>query len=155
MQKLCAQKIEISQVQSIDNVNENKCCDMTCYKITNDTDKDLLTWLSNYPVTNMSSLEIIAAYLKEGCEDECLLDLIINDKLDTNSLKKIGKDFIKNISPKKTFCYLIKTDKQTNLSNRIVIVKREDVKMYMLTHILDEYFYSKDSIVVTPEHILK
>lgn len=150
-----AQKIEVSQIERMDTVTGNRRCDMTCYKIFNDTDEDLLTWFSKRPVNNMSDNEKIRDYLVGRCEDECLVDLFITDKLATNSLRNLGKDFIKNIHPRKTFCYLIKTDKQKGWSNLIVTVKRKDTELFMLTHILDEYFYPQDSIVVIPENIFK
>jgi hypothetical protein len=128
------------QVQKIDN-----------YKITNNSKEEYLTWVSLVPIGNKSNIALIRDFFIKIKGDFNLIGMINENLLNDNLMCEIGYTFIKNILPGEAFSYIIaKTDSNSTFyQDRIVIIKKKEVEMYLNMQIKKKYFSPLNSIVLT------
>jgi hypothetical protein len=120
------------------------------YKMTNNTMEEYLTWVSIIPVEHKSHSELIRDYFIKQKGDFNLIEMINEDLLKDKTIN-IGYSFIKNILPKEAFSYMIvKNDSNSTFyQDRIVIIKKKEVELYLNMQIKKKYFSPLKSIILT------
>lgn len=121
-----------------------------CYRITNNTKEEYLTWVSLVSTSKKSKAELIHDFFKIRKGDFNFIEMMHEELLRT-SIVSIGYSFVKNIAVGETFSYFITHDNPTSMGyqDRIVIMKRKEVEQYLRVKIMDYCFFQSDFIVLT------
>lgn len=120
------------------------------YKMKNYTNEEYLTWISMSPIDHKTNSELIHDYFIKRKGDFNLIEMM-NEGLLKDKAINIGYSFIKNILPNETFSYVIlKSDSNTIFyQERIVLIKKKEVELYLNMQIKRSYFYPLKNIFLT------
>ena len=125
-------------------------CTTDNYKITNNSNEEYLTWVSLVSTNEKSNIELIHDFFKKRKGDFNLIEMI-NENLLNEQPVSIGYSFIKSILAGETFSYYIaKTNSNSTFyQDRIVIIRKKEVELYLNMKIEKKYFFSLTSIFIT------
>ncbi len=121
------------------------------YQITNNSEKDYLTWVSLLSVDDYSNDELIFDYFLKIKGDLSFIMWMYSTIIEW--VYDIGYTFLKKIPPGKKFTYyIVKTDAKSNsYQNKIVILPKDYVEQSMNQE-LDTYFkfydYEPSSVIL-------
>lgn len=118
------------------------------YKMTNDTQEDYVTWISEDPIDTMSCAQAIGLYFNKRIGDFSLSFLIYENLLNSSLTNRIGKTFMKQIKPNEAFEYLItKKNVDSNYyENRIFIATRKEIEDYLYSRIPEDCFSTIETL---------
>ncbi len=120
------------------------------YKITNNTDEDYVTWVSNSYTNSISNEDAIQRYFRKRIGDFSLLTILYECELTSSLTNRIGSTFIKKIRTKETFEYLIikKNIQSDYYEKRIFIVPQKKIDKFLQTTIPEECFSTLNTLPI-------
>lgn len=153
-------KVEAQEIDTVSVLYKDSCAGASSssvlrYAITNNSNEELLTWVSAYPVDNLTDEQKIRCYFMTHYGGVHLFFLLYENLITDYSLAYLGKNFIKNIKPNQSFTYYVKyyKDYSSQWSDRIVILKKKKVESYIKYIFDDKWFYDRDEVTVNPRLI--
>lgn len=117
--------------------------------ITNNTEEDYLTWISQFPITEKPNNVIIHRFFFSRPGDFRFFDLMYDDVSFAHGIPHdIPFSFIKKIQKNESFTYiLLKENKESNFyDERIVVISRKEVEDYLKVKVKEEFFSPQSSI---------
>lgn len=125
---------------------------MTSYMITNNSDKNYITWVSPIASCNKAT-DIIHDFFFKVHGDFSLLQFYYEGLLN-NQDATIGYTFIKKIKPKETFTYNVICLKNTYRKDLgIVFFSQDVVEKHLRVKLDDSLFYKMDSVIMGQNYL--
>lgn len=117
--------------------------------ITNNSEEDYLTWISQFPINEKPNNVIIHRFFFSRHGDFRFFDLMYDDVSFAHGIPHdIPFSFIKKIQKNESFTYiLLKENKESNFyDERIVVISRKEVEDYLKVKVKEEFFFPQSSI---------
>lgn len=117
------------------------------YEIRNETPNVYLLWIVKNPIQNKNTKNLIHDYFLRRRHDFNLLNVLNEDFVDYSRIE-IGQNFLKEINPNESFYIATIGPCEVNLSNKIVLVKKDIVENYLKIKIKQQFLFDKSILVL-------